>query len=288
MAQASFATFWHGGVFSPYEKACLLSFVQKGCPVTVYSYDPALETPSPVQKASAADIVDPSWIDRFPLAGKPCIAHFTDYFRLKMFERTDHIWIDADVFCLKPFAADRSGFLLGREDREVLCNAVMKLPRDEKLQALITKIESMAGQNLRWGETGPKALTAIYGDKILKTAHPPQTFYPIHYESYFMPFLPEHRRICEDLCAYASTIHLWNHLLSRTGLFKEIGPPEGSYLHHLFTGVNGASFEKYYPESVMKTLVYNAVNKIGRDAGIRRVLPFIRHGILNSLKRRLK
>ena len=101
-------------------------------------------------------------------------------------------------------------------------------------------------------------------------------FYPVHYDDYYKVFLPAYYDECVSLCRSATTLHLWNNLVVKMGLFKKIGPPVGSYLHRVFekTGIN-ERFSEFYPEAVMKVMIYNAVIKIGEGAGIKRVLSLV-------------
>jgi hypothetical protein len=82
-------------------------------------------------------------------------------------------------------------------------------------------------------------------------------------------------------------LHLWNDMLRGLGLLKWVGPPEGSFLHSLFMKTGGIEFfESCYPAETMRTLVNNAVHRIGADAGVRKSLELLSSALTHSLRRR--
>lgn len=280
-----FATFWHGGGLSPYELACVLSFRELGHPLSVYSFGPVVGLPDGIPLLDARDIVAPDSMDLFKVNGVPSASHFTDYFRFVMFRKTDEIWVDTDIILLKRFTLGLAGNLMGRETTSSVCTAVLHLDRtDPRLQTMIDRVEALSTKSLVWGDTGPRLLTSVYG---VGEGLPEQVFYPVHFDDYYKVFLPQYRAECEALCGDATTLHLWNNLVVKMGLFKEIGPPLGSYLHAVFerSGANRL-FGTFYPEAVMKTMIHNAVVKVGGDSGVKRVLKLIAPSIRSSVARR--
>ena len=70
----------------------------------------------------------------------------------------------------------------------------------------------------------------------------PKEFMPVHYDEYYKLRLPEFAEECAEKCRNAKTVHLYNDILDRIGVWKILLPPEGSYLHYLFSAqkqVNG-------------------------------------------------
>ena len=280
-----FATFWHGGPPSPYELACLLSFRRLGQDISIYSYGDVVGLPADLPVLDAREILPPDSMTLFKVNGVPSASHFTDYFRFVMFGKTDRIWVDTDIVLLKPFDFDWSGNLMGRETATSVCTAVLRLdPKDPRLETMVTRVESLSHANLVWGDTGPRLLTSVYG---MSSGRPEHDFYPVHFDDHWKVFLPAHRDECEALCADATTLHLWNNLVVKMGLFKEIGPPRGSYLHAVFErSAANDLFTNFYPEAVMKTMIHNAVVKVGGDSGIKRVLRLVAPSIRSSFVRR--
>ncbi|SMG12725.1 hypothetical protein [Paraburkholderia susongensis] len=271
MRKTRFASFWHGPELSPYEIACLNSFTLYGSEVALYSYGPIANLPPGVIAKDAREILPPDTLSDFAIHGVPSIAHFSDYFRFAMFTKTDEIWVDTDLLQLHDFDLNAKGDLIGKETPTSLCTAILRLdPDSPRLRELIERVEAMKGTELKWGDTGPRLLTEVYG---IKAGLPESLFYPVHFDDYYKPFLPRHFDECAALCSDAYTLHLWNNRVVKMGLFKRIGPPAGSFLHHVFeqTGAN-SQFREFYPANVMQTMIDNAVQKVGSDEGVRKLL----------------
>jgi hypothetical protein len=72
------------------------------------------------------------------------------------------------------------------------------------------------------------------------------------------------------------------------GLFKRVGPPRGSFLHHVFEQI-GANrlFREFYPANVMQAMIDNVEQKVGRDEGFRKLLqigmPVVKTAIVKRL-----
>jgi hypothetical protein len=282
MSKARFASFWQGPELSPYEVACLASFTAYGNEVSLYSYHEVKNLPKGVIARDACAILPPDSLNDFPIRGVPSMAHFTDYFRFIMFTRSDEIWIDTDMLLLRAFDLGAEGDLIGRESPTSICTALLRLdPNDARLADLIRRVDAMKRTDISWGDTGPRLLTAVYG---VKAGLPESLFYPVHFDDYYKVFLPRYMDECSTLCSNAYTLHLWNNRVVKLGLFKRIGPPVGSFLHHVFEtlGANDL-FTEFYPTSVMETMIDNAVGKVGRDEGVRKLLqigvPLVRTAI---------
>jgi Alpha 1,4-glycosyltransferase conserved region len=271
MKKARFASFWHGGELSPYEIACLSSFAAYGNEVSVYSYEPVLKLPAGIVAKDASQIVSRDSLNDFPVNGIPSMAHFTDYFRFVMFTRTDEIWVDTDMLLLRPYDLGDNVQTIGLETPESSCTALLRLdPNDPRLNELIQRVEMMKGTDIKWGDTGPRLLTSTYG---VDSSLPEQYFYPVHFDDYYKVFLPSYFDECEEACADSYSLHLWNNRVVKMALFKRIGPPLGSFLHHVFekNGSN-ALFNEFYPTAVMQAMIHNAVEKVGRDEGMRNLM----------------
>jgi hypothetical protein len=287
MKKANFASFWHGGGLSPYEVACLSSFTAYGDEVSLYSYEPVLNLPAGVVAKDASQVVALDSLNDFPVNGVPSMAHFTDYFRFVMFTRTDEIWIDTDMLLLRPFDLNESIQLIGLETPASSCTALLRLnPNDRRLNELIQQVEKMKGTDIKWGDTGPRLLTSIYG---VDASLPERYFYPIHFDDYYKVFLPRYFEECATACADSYSLHLWNNRVVKMALFKKIGPPVGSFLHHVFekNGSN-ALFNEFYPASVMEAMIHNAVKKVGQDEGVRNLMRVMVPSMKAAIGRKFK
>ena len=285
MTAPQFATFWHGGGLSPYEVAGLLSFREHGHDIGVYSYGEVAGIPDGIRRLDAREILPPDSMTLFRVKGVPSASHFTDFFRFVMFQKTERIWVDTDILLLKPFALSWTGNLMGKETPTSVCTAVLRLdPADPRLQRMVSRVEALSTRNLVWGDTGPRLLTSVYG---MGEGLPQHVFYPVHFDDYYKVFLASFRQECDVLCADATTLHLWNNLVVRMGLFKEIGPPKESFLHAVFERIGADRlFTTFYPESVMQTMIYNAVEKVGEDAGVRKVARLVGPSLRSTIARR--
>ena len=162
--QPSFATFWAGRVVSPYEAACITSFLARGYQYVVYSYDQVHNLPDGAVLRDAREITAPDNAERFFIKGKANLSHFSDLFRYELFHLTSHVWVDTDMLMLRPLELPGYGRLIAREDQTVLCGAIMRLDsHDPNLTTLIACTEAMRDRDLVWGATGPRLLTKVFG-----------------------------------------------------------------------------------------------------------------------------
>jgi hypothetical protein len=281
-----------GGDLSPMEQACLQTFVAQGQDVTLFSYDDIANAPPGVTRGRAADIVDPGRIDRFIYDNRPDITHFSDYFRLRMFEKAALTWIDSDLVLLdsSKMPAGSQG-LVGREKQGVFNNAILYVSNPGLQQTLRLEVEQLDGKNLSWGQTGPLLLDR-YGAEIARTEriHGPETFYPLDHNLIWRTCLPEHRAWCEGECRSAATLHLFNNVLVRMGYWKSMAPPIGSYLHDRFKASDALGFfEGVYPEKVMRQVLHNFVSsRTGEDLGVKAVIDQILPSIARSYRHHAK
>jgi hypothetical protein len=287
MEKAKFASFWHGGDLSSYEIACLTSFAAYGNEVSVYSYDPVPRLPAGIVAKDASQIASRDSLNDFPVNRVPSMAHFTDYFRFLLFTKTDEIWVDTDMLLLRPYDLVDVVQIIGLETAKSSCTALLRLdPYDRRLNELIQRVEMMKGTDIKWGDTGPRLLTSIYG---VDSSLPEKYFYPVHFDDYYKVFLPSYLDECAKACADSYSLHLWNNRLVKMALFKRIGPPVGSFLYQVFekNGSN-ALFNEFYPTTVMQAMIHNAVEKVGRDEGMRNLMRVAVPSVKAAIRRALK
>lgn len=286
----TFATFWAGPPLSPYERACLGSFTRQGYELTLYSFERYDDLPPGVRLADAAEITPRSDLELFRYGAKPDLSHFSDYFRYALFRATDHVWIDSDVFLVRPFDIALPPTLLTKEHATSLCGAIMRIDRRElDLDAVIARTRGLAGRPLRWGETGPLLLTDLFGaSKLMEVAYEPKHFYPVLYDVFWRVFLPEERDACAEACRDAYTLHLWNNIVVQLGIWKQLAPPSGSYLHELFAEAGMLeAFSGTYPADVMRRMIDNwRLRFTGSDVGVGNLVRQLLPGALRTARRR--
>jgi len=199
--KATLATLWLGERLGPLERACLRSFLRAGHPVTFYAYEDVVGIPEGVTVADAEEVLPRTVRERNAALPKSV---FADYFRYQMQALSLGTWIDADVYCIKPFDfAD--DYVFGWENRRYINQAVLRMPADSPLTAALLDIfesrtmarwiplrkrlpnllkrrrQPVAPDELPVGWTGPKALTwCARRFRLTGRAYPREVFYPIY------------------------------------------------------------------------------------------------------------
>ena len=269
-----FATFWQGEL-SPFEAACITSYVRRGYDIAIYSYLPLSNVPKGVAQIDASQIVGREYINSFLYNGVPNLSHYSDYFRYMLFKKTDCIWVDADMLLVRRISEKLPATVLARERQPSICGAVMRIARnDDHLDNLIRRTEAARNRNLLWGETGPLLLTREFGKSaMLKQALPARRFYAIDHDRFWKVFLPEHADECEELTAESWGVHLWNNIVDTLGYWKRFAPPRGSFLFSCFHADGTIDlFDDVYPENIMRNMIVNwRMRKTGEDLGIRQL-----------------
>lgn len=246
MVVASF--FWHGSSLSLYERTCLSSFVHNGFDVRVHSFNLGLELPAGTTLVDARALAKPEEIDLRTQDGqKGCLASFSNIYRYKMLSREAGWWFDTDVFCL----ADNEAFLkvqdhspgisVGFESETMLNGAVLYVSETSFARDLEAMAEAK-GYVIEWGAIGPRLLTEYYlahPDRV--AALPRQVFSPVPYSDLELLFDPEARSACTSATAGSLCVHLWNEIMRRRGIPKDVMPCAGSYLEALFASVGAES-----------------------------------------------
>ncbi len=251
------ASLWIGGQLSWLEQLCLKSFAYHGHHVTLYSYSPIPNLPEGVQAADAAEIFPAEPMLRHVRNGSPAI--HADMWRLHLLKKTDKIWVDADMFCYRPFDFE-SPYVFGWEKPDLVCNAVLGLPSDSAtLDGLLAffkdeyaiapwlapwqqrelEAERDAGTPVHmteqnWGFTGPASVTYfLQKTGEIKHAHPQSVFYPISFKERNHMILSRFN-IEERLSPETRGVHFWARRMKPRLEEKENNTPRrGSFMHKL-------------------------------------------------------
>lgn len=240
---------WIDGALSYLEQVCLASAVAQGHEVVLYTYGDVTHVPAGVDVQDGRALMSDTRLVRHR-SGHWALA--SDLFRLEVLQRGLGVWIDTDVFFIKPLSmAHRNVF--GWEDEEQVNGAVLGLDTDSPLLATLRqyafadtvippwwkrekrlryRARSLVEQgstvaNLPWGSLGPKALTHFIIELGLTgEAAPADVFYPLHYTRAWDIFDPAQ---CVESTFTARTIavHLWNHLIVRQ---KKSPPRPGCFM----------------------------------------------------------
>ncbi|MGU3330791.1 hypothetical protein ACLBXB_28145 [Methylobacterium mesophilicum] len=284
------ATFWEGKSLPALDQACLLTFKSHGFDVVVYSFNKIENLSAELNSKDAGEIVEESSLRSFIYGGRPNLSHFSDYFRYNLFNKTNYTWIDTDMACLTEFSVDPSSNLFAKEAPNSICGAIMHVRKEEPLLGdLIRKTEKLMNKELHWGETGPRLLTKVLGKTAIEFSSDPSEFFPIHYDDFYKVFVAEDRDECVERCKRAKTLHLWNNLVVSMGVWKEIGPPENSFLYEIFNKAHVLDvFKDFYPRSVMNNMTSNWVlRQTGGALGIKMLARQLGPGIYRSFSPRI-
>lgn len=251
------ASLWIGGQLSWLEQLCLKSFADAGHHTTLYSYEPIPNVPKGVHAADAGEIYPGEPMLRHARTGSPAI--HADMWRLNLLKKTDKIWVDADMYCWRPFDFD-TPFVYGWEKPGLVCNAVLGLPessatltglleffKDEyaiapwlkpwqqaELQAEkdAGKPVHMTAQN--WGFTGPSSLTWFLNQSgEIEKAEPETAFYPISFKERNHMIMSKFD-IEERLTDRTRGVHFWARRMKPRLAEKENNTPRrGSFMERL-------------------------------------------------------
>lgn len=232
---AAVGSLWIGAQLSPLERACIQSFLRRGHEFHLYCYRAIGNVPDGCRILDAAVILPQSRVITYARGpGKGSVSLFSNQFRYKLLHDVGGWWVDMDMYCLSDRLPD-SGVVLAREDQDGLNCAIMRFPRGHA--ALREGYEECLGRgdDVEWGDTGPRLLTRLaakheLGDNIF----PESVFYPIHFTHFWTALDPRRTRFAAEKIQGAACVHLWNEALRRLGIDKNVMPPRGSLLWNLY------------------------------------------------------
>ena len=126
-------TFWHSGPLHKIHRMCLMSQVKLGYRVTLYSYARIENLPDGVTNADAAEVLPPSFLERLqPLRPGPWtnhpLLHLSDFIRFRLQHLGRGLWLDTDIYLIRPFEIDPARPFFAWESRKFLGSAVLYLP----------------------------------------------------------------------------------------------------------------------------------------------------------------
>lgn len=253
MLDITLNSLWVNGSLGYIEQVCLVSALSVGHKVRLYTYEEVKNVPEGIEVQNANDILPKQHMLQYKVNNSYALG--ANIFRYELLRLGKGIWIDADIYFLKPIQID-CDILFGWEDNRYINNAILYFTPDAKILKLIQEFASsepvvapwwsredqekqrslyLNGQhktleNLPWATIGPKAIT--YFAKLLELeqlAKSQEVFYPIHWteaKSLFDPTFPYPKFITEK----TSTVHIWNHLIEK---LKQYTPPRGSFIYDI-------------------------------------------------------
>lgn len=236
MNKLSFATLWIGKSLGPYEQLCLISFVQNGYTISVYSYDDSLALPEGVHLKDASLVVPQEEV--FDNPAKPgSFALFSNIFRYRLFRTSSEIWVDTDVLAMgRAFVP--SEFVWGFEDPLKVNGAILKVPGNSPVLDFLeetAKTRVLSGR-VKWGDAGPNLVTeGVDRFNLWHSVRNQQVFYPIYFREVWKLFDPASKAKVKESLQGSDFLHLWNEVLGgASGQVKRHRPPSGSYMSDAF------------------------------------------------------
>lgn len=232
--------FWIGRRIGRLERLSMVSFLATGHPVRLHCYEPVEDLPQGVEPVDAAASV-PRETALALLGGRRGSATLaSDYFRIELQAQGKGLWADCDMVCIRPLGLPASGPLFGRQDAEIVNNALLYLEKDSPIASDMIAafapgtIPSWLDLNRKWqlfarrsllgqaigptdhhrGTFGPRGLTELakkHGQ--FRLARPEPVFYPYDHTRALEVFRPG-TDIADFITEQTLCVHLWNEMLA--------------------------------------------------------------------------
>jgi hypothetical protein len=246
---------WVEGRLSWVERLCLSSARAVGHPVTLYTYRGVDGVPAGIDVADARTVTPFEQMLRHK--GSHSWALGSDLFRFAMQRQGVGIYIDTDVYFLKPLPPVTGPVLFGWQKPGLINGAVLWFAPDSALlreidaylaQAYIVphwikwrkkvpymlrkwlKLRPLRLEEYHWGVAGPRAITlAAAKSGLERHALPQAVLYPYGPKLAREAFDPA-SDVTRHFTAETCTVHLWNEVIRK---FKNAPPPAGSFMARL-------------------------------------------------------
>jgi hypothetical protein len=233
LEQQTVRSFWLGGSQSLYQRLAFKSFADHGCRVEVFSYDPSVDLPRWIVRRNAADVLPPERVLRF----LPAHGRFTvniDLFRYGLLAKLGGWWVDPDVVLLGELpTADI--FLAGPDAFGMLSTAVLRLPPQHPLAMIAEEFAAANATAIEnWPNADARYLTELadrHGLSSLFQEHAKVA--PVALSRLPSLFDPSQAQAMRALLESAVFLDLHYEAWLRAGVPVQLGPPHGSFLHHL-------------------------------------------------------
>ncbi len=240
------ASLWIGGSLSVLDQTCLMFFIKHGHRVVLYHYYPLENIPAEVETRDAREIY-PNEDILIHRNGSP--AMHADIFRLHLMAKTDFVWIDTDIICLRPF--ERETYVVPYETATALTNCVLRLPKDSPalsymlefvedrypvppwvLRAVRMKLNAARREGnpihvtqQKFTTFGPSLLKyALNQSGELSHAKPPHVYLPLPSTKHRFIVKDKHRdTILNDMIKPDTKgMHLWSTVVRKNGWLEKI------------------------------------------------------------------
>lgn len=242
-ALPSINALWIGENLGPISRCCLTSFIMRGHQVNLFAYHDIQDIPNGVTVCDANSIIHHSKI--FKHKKKQSYGPFSDIFSYELLNHIDNgIYVDCDIYCLKPMTIPDHGYLFGYENESLMNVAVLAMPNQSQLLNALTnigvepkfvpewysttrKLRLLAKRffgfanhisDMSWGVTGPSALTYYAKvNNVEKYAQPLDVLYPIQFDTVYR-LLEPNGHIYQIATDQSVCVHLYNEVLKKIDL----------------------------------------------------------------------
>lgn len=232
-------TVWIGEQLGAVHAACLRSFLRNGYKVVLHAFKRPQDTPDGVTIFDASKLMTLDEVEVFQKHRR--LAFASDIYRYRIQRENMGLYVDCDVYCLKPF--DEAEYIFGWESNDLICNAVIKIPAESPLlQKMLEASEDnyfvppwlkSSRKNkllLRkkigfpvhvalqpWGVIGPQLITHYVRELNLNNhTSSIDMFYNLHFECTNLLYEPG--LSVRDLTSNrSSALHLYSSRLKRNG-----------------------------------------------------------------------
>ena len=250
------AGLWIGGSLTWLERLCLASFVRMGHPTALYTYGEVAGVPEGVEIRDGTTVVPTDDFTVHERSGS--VALFSDLFRYHMMRKVPGtIWIDTDVFCLRPI--DTGGpHVFGYEVQSTgeMNGAVLRLPPDSPALQLLLDLTAdpyvipefvsapaqarmraaaeagtpVHASGMRWGIWGPLAITwATRKTGEDRFCQHRDVFYPLPFKERNAVF-KRPAKLERFLTPDSQAIHIWGRIKRYSGGVHGGTVPAGCWL----------------------------------------------------------
>src|SRR5262249_17317519 len=153
------------------------------------------------------------------------VSAFSNLFRYRLLQQLGGWWIDADVICQSETVPEPDIFL-GWEEEGKVGSAILRFPAGHPAATLLYETANSAGEEVRWGELGPRLVTRIAKEAGLqeKVIARKRSF-PIHARNALDLLRPSARDAVTRLAGKTPLLHYWNEILRQAVVFKWMAPP---------------------------------------------------------------
>jgi hypothetical protein len=137
--------------------------------------------------------------------------------------------------------------VIGRQDDALINGAILRFPPRHAAMSEAHRESVAKGASIAWAEIGPQLLTRYVAEqKIATQVLPRSVFYPLHFTQFWAMFDPRRTAHAAETMRGSACLHLWNEMIRRHAIDKNVLPPDGSLLRNLYEwtiGTDGFSDE---------------------------------------------